>query len=145
MAILRGLILMYSKINSLESRNLAWFLCKTMPLSISRNLRRNSAKIWEYYWPIALFTPWFKLYRTRLVAPESKGLGDAPRTQGVRVSWRGQRALEKTLIEARELIDETIIEPCLESTYRRRDAVITAKWWHIKHWLFRGLGIWNLN
>ena len=42
-------------------------------------------------------------------------------------------ALERALIEAWELIDNTIIESCLESMCRRRDAVIAAKGWYTKY------------
>jgi transposase len=44
-----------------------------------------------------------------------------------------KEALERALIEAWDLIDETIIESCLESMCRRRDAVIAAKGWHTKY------------
>jgi hypothetical protein len=46
-------------------------------------------------------------------------------------------ALEQALIEAWDAIDDTIIEACLESMCRRRDAIIAAKGWHTKI-----LGIW---
>jgi len=42
-------------------------------------------------------------------------------------------ALERALIEAWDSIDDTIIESCLESMCRRRDAVIAAKGWHTKY------------
>ena len=42
-------------------------------------------------------------------------------------------ALEKALIIAWDKVDKTIIESCLKSLCRRRDAVIAAKGWHTKY------------
>lgn len=42
-------------------------------------------------------------------------------------------ALERALIIAWDEVDETIIESCLKSLCRRRDAVIAAKGWHTKY------------
>ena len=42
-------------------------------------------------------------------------------------------ALERALIIAQGEVDETIIQSCLESLYRRRDIVITAKGQYIKY------------
>ena len=50
-----------------------------------------------------------------------------------------KEALERALIEAWDLVDETIIEACLESLCRRRDAVIAAKGWHTKYYPPPGL------
>ena len=58
------------------------------------------------------------------IHPELKNLG---------ASKQSKEALEKALIEAWDLLDDTIIEACLESMCRRRDAVIAAKGWHIKY------------
>ena len=41
--------------------------------------------------------------------------------------------LEKALIKAWDSIDDSIIESCFESMYRRRDAVIAAKGQHTKY------------
>ncbi|RFU28321.1 hypothetical protein B7463_g7998, partial [Scytalidium lignicola] len=42
-------------------------------------------------------------------------------------------ALENALIEAWDLLDDSIIQSCLESLCKRRDAVIAAKGWHTKY------------
>jgi transposase len=42
-------------------------------------------------------------------------------------------ALEAALIEAWGALDNSIIESCLESMPRRRDAVLRAKGWHTKY------------
>jgi transposase len=44
-----------------------------------------------------------------------------------------KEALENALIEAWEAIDVSIIETCLNSMCRRRDAVLKAKGWHTKY------------
>jgi transposase len=56
--------------------------------------------------------------------PELKNLGTGEEAKG---------ALEKALIKAWDCLDDIIIEACLESMYRRRDAVIKAKGWHTKY------------
>ena len=50
--------------------------------------------------------------------PELKNLGSGE---------EAKRALEEALIEAWDAVDDRIIESCLESMCRRRDAVIAAK------------------
>ena len=46
---------------------------------------------------------------------------------------QNKEALKKALIKAWDLLNDTIIEACLENMCRRRDVVITAKEWHIKY------------
>lgn len=67
--------------------------------------------------------------------PELKDLG---------ASEEAIDALEQALIEAWETIDSTIIKACLESIWRRRDAVITAEGWRTQHQEFRNFGIFKL-
>jgi hypothetical protein len=56
--------------------------------------------------------------------PELQQMGD---------SEEAKDALASALIEAWEAIDEIIIQACIESMPRRRDAVIKAKGWHTKY------------
>ena len=56
--------------------------------------------------------------------PELKNLGSGE---------EAKKALEEALIKAWDAVDKRIIESCLESICRRRDAVIAAKGWHTKY------------
>ena len=50
-----------------------------------------------------------------------------PELKDLRSGEEAKKALEEALIEAWDAVDERIIESCLESIYKRQDAVITAK------------------
>jgi hypothetical protein len=64
---------------------------------------------------------------------EAKILELHPELKDLGAGKEGKATLKQALIEAWDAIDNTIIEACLESMCRRRDAVIAAKGWHTKY------------
>jgi hypothetical protein len=48
-------------------------------------------------------------------------------------SDQAREALENALVEAWDALDASIIESCIKSIWRRRDAVLKAKGWHTKY------------
>jgi hypothetical protein len=48
-------------------------------------------------------------------------------------SKQAREALENALVDAWEAIDTKIIEACIKSMCRKRDAVLKAKGWYTKY------------
>jgi hypothetical protein len=105
-----------------------------MPLSIQQRRPRNGSKTWLYHSSIGLpYSPdlnpiehiWWHL--------KAKVLELFPELKDLEAGEEAKEALERALIIAWDSIDHTIIESCMESMCRRRDAVIAAKGWHTKY------------
>jgi hypothetical protein len=56
-----------------------------------------------------------------------------PELEQMGTSEEARGALEEALIEAWDALDDSIIEACIMSMCRRRDAVLKAKGWHTKY------------
>jgi hypothetical protein len=58
-----------------------------------------------------------------VVAPQKQGSRVTPELENMGDSEQAREALENALVDAWEAIDTKIIEACMKSMYRRRDAV----------------------
>jgi hypothetical protein len=64
---------------------------------------------------------------------KNKVLEIHPELESIGNTEQAREALKNTLVDTWEAIDSSIIESCLKSIYRRRDAVLKAKGWHTKY------------